>query len=244
VSGSVPINAFKPNVVGSSLKLAGSIITILIVSQLNPQLHAEDSGSNQWTQRKEKDGITIYARPVTGSKYQEFKGVVELDATQASALALLDDVSVCAQWLNRCESSVVLDQLDDQQRYVYQISALPFPAAGRDAIFHATVIQQDADNIRVELESQPDYIKETKYVRIRVAEGHYLLTKLAENKIRLTWEQHIDPAGALPAFMVNSLLTDLPFKSLAKFRELVLTDKYRDAIFVFDDNGARTGLIY
>ena len=200
--------------------------------------------AGQWTERKAKDGITIYARPVAGSKYQEFKGVVELNVTQASALALLDDVSVCTQWLNRCKSSVVLDQLSGQQRYIYQISALPFPFAARDAIFHASIIQQDADNIRVELESEPDHIEETKYVRIRVAKGHYLLTQLGEKKIRLTWEQHVDPAGALPAFMVNSILTDLPFKSLASFRELVTADKYRDARFIFDEDGARTGLTY
>jgi hypothetical protein len=219
-------------------------MALILISQLALHSQAEDSVSGQWTQRKEKDGIIIYARPVTGSKYQEFKGVVELNATQASALALLDDVSVCAQWLNRCKSSVVLDQASGQQRFIYQISALPFPFAARDSIIHASIVQQDTDNIRVELESEPDYIEETKYVRIRVAKGHYLLTKLGESKIRLIWEQHVDPAGALPAFMVNSLLTDLPFKSLANFRELVKADKYRDARFIFDDDGTRTGLIY
>jgi len=223
-------------------RLSVLLLAILYSGALYAQ--AEDRDSGQWTLRKEKDGIVIYARPVSGSKYEEFKGVVELDATQASALALLEDAGSCTEWLHRCESSVILKRVDEQQRYVYQISNLPFPAATRDSIIHATVMQQDADTIRVVLESEPEYIEETKYVRIRVAKGHYLIRKLGENKIRFTWIQHVDPAGTLPAFMVNSLLTDLPFKSLTNFRRLVATEKYSEAKFIYDENGARVGLIY
>jgi hypothetical protein len=70
------------------------------------------------------------------------------------------------------------------------------------------------------------------------------LQQLDEDRLRLTWTQYIDPAGSLPAFMVNALLTDVPFNSLKKFREVVKKEKYRNARFIFDESGTPIDLTY
>jgi hypothetical protein len=44
--------------------------------------------------------------------------------------------------------------------------------------------------------------------------------------------------------MVNALLTDVPFNSLKKFREVVKKEKYQNARFIFDESGTPIDLIY
>jgi hypothetical protein len=88
----------------------------------------------------------------------------------------------------------------------------------------------------------PDEIPQTKHVRIREAFGTYILEPTRENKLRVTWQQYADPGGALPAWLVNSMLTDLPFKSLRAFRELVQQSPYREARLVYGPDGTPTGI--
>ncbi len=205
---------------------------------------AGSSADSDWKLRKDKDGIMVFSRHVSGSKYEEFRGTVEIDASLAAGLALLDDTKVCPEWLYRCQSSKVLARRAGMERIIYQVTDLPFPAATRDAIFHARVHQLPSGDIRVDLDSEPDYIEDTSFIRIRKARGHYLLEKISAERSRLTWTQFVDPAGQLPAFMVNSLLTDIPWRSLRRFRQLVTRSDYQKARFVYDASGTPVGLIY
>lgn len=206
-------------------------------------IDAEETRAAHWKLRKDKDGIQVYSRKVEGSRHREFKGVVEFDATLASSLALLDDASACTDWVYRCTLSRVLERLGPLERIVYQANDLPFPAATRDIVFRVTLAYK-AGSIRVNLQSVPDYLDTTSYVRIRDSYGFYLLEQLDVKRLRLTWVHYIDPAGILPAFVVNLLLTDVPFTSLKNFRDVVKRQKYASARFIYDETGTPVNLFY
>ena len=76
-----------------------------------------------------------------------------------------------------------------------------------------------------------------KHVRITESQGFYHIEPVDTETISLTWQFYVDPAGALPAFLVNSMVTDLPFKSLSAFRDLVRQPPYNSAFFVYDESG-------
>ena len=98
-----------------------------------------------------------------------------------------------------------------------------------------------------------------KHIRITNAHGSYLLEPLlpeadmdgddngnqgrVQQRSRLTWQQYIDPAGSLPSWIVNRMLTDLPYKSLQAFRKLITTQPYRDTTFGYDSEGIPDSLI-
>ncbi len=214
------------------------LIAILLVVLLQLQASAENenqSAMEGWELRKDKSGIQVYSRKLPGTRYRQFMGRVEVNASIPSSLALLDDTDACADWIHRCESSKTLKRNGLGERFIYQITDLPFPTSSRDAIFLATLVQLDENSFRVDLKSVPDFIEETRHVRIRDSYGHYLLEKIDADHTRLTWTQYIDPAGALPAFMVNALLTDVPFHSLENFRKIVTREQYQRARFVFKE---------
>lgn len=200
-------------------------------------LASQTAKSAGWELHRDEEGIRVYTREVEGSRYREFKGVTEIETSLASAVGLLDNTSACQDWLYLCEKSQVLDQKSWSERFIYQVSDLPFPASTRDAIFQATISQPDLREIRINLWSRPDYIPETDHVRIHDSRGFYLLQAIDDDTIRLTWTMYINPAGALPAFLVNRLLTDIPFKSLLNFRKVVNQQKYQVLDFRYNEQG-------
>ncbi len=90
--------------------------------------------------------------------------------------------------------------------------------------------------------ARPELLPETRHVRLRDAWGTYLLEPTDSEKTKITWQQYVDPAGALPRWLVNSMLTDLPYRSLKAFRELVTRPPYSNAAWIVDDNGNRVGI--
>ncbi|MEX2489846.1 MAG: START domain-containing protein [Pseudomonadales bacterium] len=200
------------------------------------------AAAEDWQLDRHEDGIKVYTRKIEDLKHREFKGVVELETSMASAVGLLDDTEACQDWLHMCQESRVLEQKNFSERYIYQVTDLPFPASTRDAVFRAVISQSTSRDIRIDLTSRPEFIPETRYVRIHDSYGSYLLEKLEDNGIRLTWTMYVDPAGSLPAFLVNRLLTDTPFESLRNFREVVQRDKYQMLMFEYDEHNKAVDL--
>jgi hypothetical protein len=198
--------------------------------------------AHAWETRRDEDGILVQSRPTPGAKYEEFRAEAEIDATVAQAIALLKDTSACTQWLFRCKESRIIREMSNTERVFYQVTSLPFPAKSRDSIFHAVITFEGLSSVRVTMSSMPDEIPETKHIRVREAFGAYILEPNGENKLRVTWQQYVDPSGALPAWLVNSMLTDLPFKSLRAFRKLVQQSPYRNARLVYGPDGTPTGI--
>ena len=209
-------------------------LTLVFVLLLTPLRAAADD--HAWTVSLDKDEVTVELRREPGKSYRSFRATTEINAGQASAIALLQDHRVCTQWLYRCEESRILQQLSPKERLFYQVTDLPFPARSRDAVFHAVIQYHPDDSVEVIMTAAPEELAATGHVRITEATGSYLLEALPGNRTRVTWQQYVDPAGALPAWLVNSMMNDLPYKSLIAFRELVLSPPYASARFVYDDN--------
>ena len=183
------------------------------------------------------------SRPYGNGKHQEFHATTIMEAAPASIIAVLQDNAVCPRWLYRCQESRLLEEVSNQERYFYQVTDLPFPARSRDAVFHAVLTWKENGNIRVALKAIPDYLEETRNVRIQESVGYYLVEPVDDTHTRVTWQQYINPAGSLPAWLVNSMLTDLPFESLKALKTLVGEAPYRSAVFSYDEAGLPSGIV-
>ena len=191
-----------------------------------------------------KDGISIAIKQVEGSKYKEFRASVDLQTTPASAVALLQDNDACARWVHRCVNSEVIEEVNETERYFYQVTSLPFPARSRDAVFHGSIEFQADQGITITITSAHDRFPLTKHVRITESHGSYHIEPIGSNSIRLTWQFYVDPAGTLPALLVNSMIKELPFQSLSAFRELVKQRPYKDATFTYDASGRPSNISF
>jgi len=215
-------------------------ILLILLSQIPVGLADTDE---TWQLKKQEDGISIYSQPVPGSKFSAFKGVVEIDASSASVMGVLADIDSCQLWIYRCVRAETLEDNGFDYRVFYQVTDLPFPTRDRDAVFEAKVTAENDSRVEINLLSKPNQLPETDYTRVTEGSGWYLLEALGESRVRVTWQQHVEPGGMIPGFLANAMLTDLPFNSLQQLRVIVKEPRYQQLKYKLDANGVPIALV-
>jgi ribosome-associated toxin RatA of RatAB toxin-antitoxin module len=176
--------------------------------------------ASEWELRKSKDGIEVFTRSVEGSKLDEFRGMVTIEAEVDQLVAALKDVAQYGKWIPDCEKSELLKLEGNVQLHYMEMKA-PFPVHNRDGYYRYRYIKQ-GDDMRVEMDAMPTYRPEKKgIVRIPESKGYWLFERLGEGQTRVTYQVHADPGGSIPAWLANSAVVDNPFHTLDKLRDLL-----------------------
>jgi hypothetical protein len=94
----------------------------------------------------------------------------------------------------------------------------------------------------MDLNAMPDQRAESgSRVRVDRSDTLYRFTPEGD-KTRMVWVQHTDPNGSLPGWLVNSLLVDIPVRSMEELERLANREKYQGYQLVYDENGQLTGV--
>jgi hypothetical protein len=216
---------------------------VLALSAMLSLLALPVSADGEWKLLKDKSNIKVFARNVEDSAYDEFRGVAVIEAPLASVLGVLDDVSACPEWINYCASSVILDDNGHDERHIYQINDLPFPAANRDVVARVVTTHDVSTGvITINSTARSDYYPMGKQTRVAKSDGFFQLTAITASTTEVVWQHHVEPGGVLPGFLANSMIVDLPFKSLLAMRSLAQKEKYQRLQIEYDENGKLAGL--
>ncbi|MFT5719047.1 MAG: hypothetical protein ACI9T7_003258, partial [Oleiphilaceae bacterium] len=120
----------------------------------------------------------------------------------------------------------------------------PWPFKNRDIIVNiVTSNNPDTDEITITMSSDKTLVSETdEAVHITDSHAKYILRPIKKNITEFVWIQHTEPAGKLPAWLVNSMIIDLPLNSISKLQEVAKLKKYQDAMIEFDSQKQIQGL--
>jgi len=200
--------------------------------------------AGDWVLAESDDGIDIYLRDVPDSGIQEFRASVTISSSLDSIMAVFSDTQACPEWFHQCDQALQVMQTGFADRVNYQVSDFPFPADDRDILFQ-TLLTQDAitKTVMMTVTAQPDYcvgkssaacqqINAADYVRMRKAAGFYRL-ELTDGGVQVTWQQHTEPGGSLPDWLVNAMVVDIPRNTLKGLRVIVQREKYQKAQLIY-----------
>ncbi|QQS50721.1 MAG: START domain-containing protein [Bacteroidota bacterium] len=195
------------------MKLYLILVKVMLLTQVQSGLLQA-----QWKLEKKEGGIEVYTRPVEGSEYKEFKAEMVLDCSMDAILELLKDADNFYKWLHNCKSSKLLKRIDHTLQYNYTVTELPFPFDNRDMIFKAQFSVSNGIH-KISLEGTPNYIQEqTNLVRMKDAKGSWIFTPLDDSKIKVSYQLWVDPGGAIPAWLSNLKVVEIPYESLNNMR--------------------------
>ena len=192
-----------------------------------------------WQLMKDEFDIQLYLGEVAGTNVKAFKGIMHINSSINSILAVMINTEACPQWVHDCATSFLVADNGIRDRYVYQNYDLMFPAGKRDYLFYASVTQNPASGaVTIHMEATPHYcrkndsppcrtINQTGNIMIQESTGTYLLEPLDDGSTRVTWEQFTDPAGDLPTFIVNQLVLNVPFMTLKGLQDIVRKPRYQ-----------------
>lgn len=200
-------------------------------------LYAQDD----WSLEKDKDGISIYSRAVDYSDFKEFRAEVTLNASIDTVIAIFQDPNSFTRWVHQCSSAEVIQQESFLDIYVYQVSDMPLLVSDRDIVIRDVYsYSEDYSHWAIDVQAIDGMVDKTDMIRINNSKGIYNLYREENGETKIVWFQHADPAGALPSWLVNSLIVDFPYNTLNSLRALSQEAKYKTAKIGYDDQGVPT----
>ncbi|MCU7798669.1 MAG: hypothetical protein KZQ70_00650 [gamma proteobacterium symbiont of Lucinoma myriamae] len=212
------------------------------------------SSQYDWNMVRDEDGIQVYLKEFWADHIKSFRGVIHINASVDSLLAVIMDIDACTDWVHRCKSPLLLFRKSFSESYHYQVHQLPFPAHNREFIFHSKISRSAQTGVvRTQMKAIPEFcqqsveacslIPKSSLVRVHHSHGYYLLEPIADNITRVTWTHHTNPEGHLPLWLVNHLIKEMPYRTLQGLRKKVFNHKYQKARLVLNAQGAITDLL-
>lgn len=184
-----------------------------------------------WRLRKFENGISVYSREAEGSNFLELKCVFSIKTSLSSIVALLDDFESYPEWVYRCEKSSTLKKTSDQDLIHYQSVAPPWPVDKRDLIVQVKLTQDPITKV-VQQRSIciPDYVPRVPgHVRVVNLRALWTLTPLKDGFVNVEYLLMLDPAGSIPAWVVNLGVVDGPYQTELNMKEWLFKEKYQSA---------------
>ncbi|MDD5507810.1 MAG: hypothetical protein PHD25_05700 [Bacteroidales bacterium] len=173
-----------------------------------------------WELVKDKNGLKIYLRPTEGSPYKTYKGEAVLTIKMEDLYKVLIDVGNYSKWVYECSESRLLSKVDNSEYTYYSLMHLPFPFDNRDM---TTTMKVSFSSDTIYLATK---LKKTGQVQPRglVAIAAYdeltTLIRIDDRHVRMIMEGYFEPGGSLPAWLMNMFLSEGPYESIMKIKEL------------------------
>ena len=194
--------------------------------------------ANEWHLVKEKNSVKVYTQEVEGSDFLEFRGETVVKGTVAALVAILYDTQNCPAWLHECSFAMTLEEVSFEENYIFEIYDLTFPVSDRGIILHSK-LSWHGDSASLETyevqtfceqtaSSRCQKVKSLEVTPIKRSRGAYTFKALDENTTEVIWQQHVEPGGNIPTWLVNAMVVDLPYETLLKLQTLVTDAKYRE----------------
>jgi len=177
--------------------------------------------AQSWDFIKEKDGIKIYTRKEAGSSLKSFKGVADIHAPVDKVYDLIGNVKNLDWWDKNLREIKVLFYEKDKRSQYYLVYDSPWPVTDRDMCADATIKTDPVTGVRTiysvplpnVIPENPDYVRITKYWQ------RWTMTPTGKNSVHVVLEGFVDPAGAVPDWIYNMVITGTPLKIIRGIKQ-------------------------
>ena len=179
------------------------------------------SDKNEWTLKREKDGIDIYSRTSDYSKFNDIRVDMDLTGTVEQLAGILRDVDNYTDWVYATRSSTMVRKVSENELIYYAEVGTPWPAANRDYYADLKITINPANHsMNVVSVGMKDYQPEKKdLVRVPMSRGSWMVTTQSDRKIHLQYILEIDPGGSIPAWILNSFVAKAPIETFSKLKK-------------------------
>ncbi|HET6255074.1 MAG TPA: START domain-containing protein [Puia sp.] len=179
------------------------------------------SDKNEWTLKREKDGIDIYSRPSDLSRCNDIRVDMDLTGTVEQLAAIIRDVDNYPNWVYATRTSNLIRKVSDNEVIYYAEVGTPWPAADRDYYADVKITFNPANHsMNIVSASLKNYQPEKKdLVRIPMSRGSWTVTTQSARKIHLQYILQIDPGGGVPGWLFNSFSTKAPIETFSSLKK-------------------------
>lgn len=190
---------------------------LVIVFGLSVSVQAQS-----WKVAKNKNGVKIETRFIDGWSIKQYRATVYIKTTLAKAVDTYKDPIKRKKIMARSIEVSNLEERSQTEIITYNLGNAPWPVADRDNITRSIFTKPSAKQVKVSMESIPDYIpKKDGIVRIPRSKGHWLFTDMGDGTVKVEQQSVADLGGAVPDWLVNSTIVEGPYDVLLAMKNLL-----------------------
>lgn len=190
---------------------------------------------NSWKLSTEKDGIKVYTKSILTSKIKALKIECILSTSASQLVAVLLDVEKGKDWVYSTKSCQLLKKVSPSELYYYSEVSLPWPAQNRDFIAHIIVSQNPVSKVvTVDAPCVSGFVPEkANIIRIQQSTGKWIITPLSKKQVKIEYTLAVDPAGSIPAWLVNLVASQGPLETFKMLRIQLQKAEYMEVELPF-----------
>ena len=224
----------KRNLLFDQMKIMSRQHFLLFVISFSlhaPFLHAQQD----WTLKKDENGIKVYSRTSENSKYNEPRVEMTLQASLSSLASLVLDIGNYPNWSFNTKQTSLLKTISPSELYFYSEIHSPWPASNRDLAIHLVISQDPATRVMtIRAEEIPNYIPEKDgLVRVPLSNEIWTVTPAGNGSIKVDYRIKLDPGANMPAWIINSFSVKGPYETFSHARQQLTNARYKDAKLFF-----------
>lgn len=205
-------------------------VLVLLVTQSN-FLNAQQD----WELKKDENGIKVYTKDIPGSDFKEIKTTTNFNSSLSGIVGLLTDISSHKLWIYRCKESKLIKTVSSSELYYYMETEVPWPASNRDGVIRfkftqdsiSKVVTVASKNINGLMPEIDGVIRVPKFI------ASWTLTPKKDGTVDAVYQLNVDPAGSVPAWIINMFAVDGPYESLTNMKKLLAKNNYESSKFDF-----------
>jgi len=185
----------------------------------------EDLIGQKWDFIKEKDGIKIYTRKEANTSLKSFRGEVTFHTQMSKVCNLIGNVKNVDWWDKNLREINVLSYEEDKNIKYYLVYDVPWPFTDSDLCVEAKITTDPVTGQRVIYSVPlPDVIPEKPdLIRIKNYWQKWIIQPMDKGNIYVILEGFVDPAGSVPAWLYNMVITETPLKIIRGIKSRVET---------------------
>ena len=189
----------------------------------------------QWELAKEKDGISVYTSPVSGSAFDASKVSSEIESSLPVITAIFQDVDNYTALFASTQSARLLERSGETYQVHYIVSEAPWPVSDRDGIYtYRFDYEASTKQLTIEQNNKPKYLpEEAGIVRIPKCQGTWTFKDLGNGRLAVTYIFHAEPGGTVPAWAANMGTVDMPFETMKNLKQRIKQAQYQGKSYQF-----------
>ncbi|MEZ4924255.1 MAG: START domain-containing protein [Crocinitomicaceae bacterium] len=173
----------------------------------------------KWVLEKNANGVQVFTRENDNSSIKEFKAVATVFADRLDIARCVSRVTDYPNWFPDCGESRIIDIISPTKRKTYYKVDLPWPATDRYCYMIMHVETDDAKKETTIHFNDTDGEEVDGCVRMANADGFWRITTLDDKRTKVIYQFISDPAGALPAWIINMFIVDNPYDALMALKK-------------------------
>lgn len=214
----------------SAGKIMKILLTLLLMLALSPVTHANQPDQEpEWILVTDRDGVRVYRQDEKSTRLKTFRGVARMPVDDFKAIGvLMDDYDAVAGFMHMVSEIRDVKRFSHYKRDVYITTQLPWPVSDRDAPLRVSFYQEpDSYDLIMPMALNPGMPEQSGYVRMPQMQGYYRFSPVAPGEVEVTIEVILDPGGAVPAWIANIILRDIPYFSLKRLRRVINQPRFQ-----------------